>query len=121
MDEISLLGMEFYAYHGVYPEEQRLGQRFIVDVTLRLPLRAAGQSDDLRDTLDYGEVYRFIRDTVQGERRRLVESVAEGIAHALLDHYPVQAVRVRVTKPSPPFPGTLQGVAVEIERSRSDS
>ncbi|ATY83654.1 dihydroneopterin aldolase [Kyrpidia spormannii] len=121
MDAISLLGMEFYAYHGVFPEEQVLGQRFIADVHLHFSTRAAGQSDDLRDTLDYAEIYRVIRETVEGKKYRLLEAVAERIADALLMRWPVEGVRVKLVKPSPPFPGTMQGVAVEIERFRNDA
>ncbi|MBX6394199.1 MAG: dihydroneopterin aldolase [Alicyclobacillaceae bacterium] len=119
MDEIRLEGMEFYAYHGVIPEEQALGQRFVVDVALRLPLQKSGLSDDLRDTLDYSEVYLLIRDVVEGERHRLMETVAERIAQHILDRYPVDSVRVCVKKISPPFPGPLRGVAVDIERIRT--
>jgi dihydroneopterin aldolase len=119
VDEIRLEGMEFYAYHGVFPEERTLGQRFVVDVALRLPLQKSGLSDDLRDTLDYSEVYRVIRDVVEGERHRLVETVAERIAQQILDRYPVDCVRVCVRKSAPPFPGPLRGVAVDIERIRT--
>ncbi|MDI3328274.1 MAG: dihydroneopterin aldolase [Alicyclobacillaceae bacterium] len=119
MDAIHLMGMEFYGYHGVYDEENRLGQRFVVDVTLRMSLKKPGLSDALPDTLDYSQVYRLIREVVEGERYRLLEAVAENTARRILDRYPVDSVRVRVTKPSPPFPGALGGVAVEIERDRT--
>ena len=59
MDKIILKGMEFYAYHGVMKEEQRLGQRFIVDITMILSLQEAGETEVLSKTVNYAEVYEL--------------------------------------------------------------
>lgn len=119
-DEILLEGMRFYGYHGVHPEEQRLGQRFAVDVALAVSLRRAGEDDDLEATVSYSAAYAEIRRVVEGEPRKLIEAVAEEIAATLLALDPrVQRVRVRVAKPEAPVKGAiLDTVAVRITRWR---
>ncbi len=69
-DEVFLAGLQFYAYHGVNPEERALGQRFLVDVALEADLRAAGRGDDLARTINYSTVYKRIRAIVEGPPRR---------------------------------------------------
>jgi dihydroneopterin aldolase len=119
-DRIQLEGMVFHGHHGTLPAERELGQPFVVDVELRLDLRPAGLSDDLAQTVDYGEVYRRSREIVEGAPVNLVETVAERIAAAVLQDYPtVQAVRVKVAKPHVRLDDTvLAGSAVEILRRR---
>jgi 7,8-dihydroneopterin aldolase/epimerase/oxygenase len=119
-DRILLEGMIFNGRHGTLAAERELGQRFVVDVELRLDLRPAGLSDDLALTVDYGEVHRRAREIVEGEPVNLTETVAERIARAILDEYPaVEAVRVKVAKPHVRLEGTvLAGSAVEIVRRR---
>lgn len=117
MDKIYLHGMQFYGYHGVLSEETMMGQRFIVDVTLGLSLREAGQSDRLDATVNYAEVYDIVKQIVEGSPVQLIETVAERVAeHILRQFHRVATVRVRVTKPSAPIPGVFQDVAVEIKR-----
>ncbi len=120
-DRIRLNEMVFYGYHGVLPEEQALGQRFVVDVELVTALMAAGMSDDLRQTVNYAAVYATVRDIVTGPPRKLIEAVAEQIAAQILaDHGAVERVRVRVRKPAVPIAGAVLGSAeVEIERTRT--
>ena len=71
MDKIYVNGMKFYGYHGVFPEEQKLGQRFNVDVMLTLDLSKAGLSDDLDATVNYKEVYDAVKEIVEGEFREI--------------------------------------------------
>ncbi len=119
-DRILLEGMLFSGHHGTLPAERELGQRFAVDVELRCDLRAAGSTDDLAQTVDYGAVYRQVRAIVEGPPAGLTEVVAERIAAAILErHPPVEAVRVRVAKPNVRLDGgVLAGSAVEIVRRR---
>lgn len=121
MDTIELTGLTFYGYHGAFAEEQRLGQRFIVDVRLALDLAEAGRTDDLTRTVDYGKLAELVRATVEGPPFRLIEALAETIAVAILAAYErVQEVRVRVEKPSAPVAAAPSGlVAVEIRRRRA--
>lgn len=118
-DRIFLSGLTFYGYHGVNPEERRLGQRFVVDLALTLDLEPAGQSDDLTRTVNYSLVYKVVRDAVEGPPLNLIEAVAERIAQTILAQMSVPGVRVRVTKPWAPVKGMVAGeVAVEINRAR---
>jgi dihydroneopterin aldolase len=120
LDTITLSGMEFYAYHGVFPEETKLGQRFILDVAMRLPLEQAGRTDDLTQTINYAEAYELVKRIVEGEPLRLIEAVAERVAMELLRTYTsIHELTVRVTKPHPPFDAQLRGVSVEIQRKRA--
>ncbi len=118
-DSIQLKGMVFYGYHGANPEEQKLGQRFVVDLEVRRDLRPAGLSDNLDDTVSYAALYRVVKEVVEGPSRNLLESVAETIAQRVLDGYDVDAVRVKVMKPEAPIKGSvLQHAAVEVFRER---
>ena len=119
-DRVLLEGMVFFGRHGVLTAERELGQRFVVDVEMRLNLRRAGVSDDLTETVDYREVHRRVREVVEGEPFDLIEAVAERIAASVLESHPgIEAVRVKVTKPDVRLEGTLLGgSAVEILRHR---
>lgn len=119
-DRILLEGMIFTGRHGTLPAERELGQRFVVDIELRLDLRPAGVSDDLTKTVDYGEVHRMARAIVEGEPVGLTETVAERISAAVLENFPpVEAVKVKVAKPNVRLGDTvLTGSAVEILRRR---
>lgn len=115
-DQIHITGLQAYGYHGVEEEERRLGQRFEVNLTLYLPLRKAGCSDRLEDTVNYAEVCQVAQEVLQGPPFQLIERVAEVIAEQLLSRYSIPAVRVQVVKPHPPIPGSLRQVSVEIYR-----
>ena len=120
-DHIFLKGMVFYGYHGATPPEKELGQPFVVDLELEVDLKAPGASDDLRDTVDYSRVYRSVKETVEGPSRNLLESLAEAVAQELLRTFPLDGVRVRVTKPHVPIKGAvLEGAGVEVHRRRGD-
>jgi dihydroneopterin aldolase len=111
--------MEFYGYHGVLPEERKLGQRFRVDVELSLSLAEAGISDDLTQTVNYAGVYQVIREQVEGPPKQLLEALAESLAQSILGRFePVKEVKVSVHKPEAPIPGVLADVGCEIRRER---
>ncbi len=119
MDKIYFNRMAFYGYHGVYPEENKLGQRYLVDLELYLDLGPAGFSDDLKDTINYAEVYQLCQEIVEEERFQLVERIAQQIAERSLAQFPLLAeLMIRVIKPDPPIPGHYESVAVEIRRGR---
>lgn len=120
MDKIFMNQMAFYGYHGVFSEENRLGQRFLVDLTLEADLRPASSSDDINKTVDYGKVYNLVSEIVEGEAKKLVETVAEQIASEILRSFPmIEKCTIKMIKPDPPIPGHYDSVAVEISRSRS--
>ena len=120
MDRIILSGMVFYGYHGVSTEERTQGQRFIVDLEVEADTRRAGTSDDISDAINYAAVHQAVKEVVEGPPKRLLEAVAEEVAQRVLSLFSGDAVRVRVTKPSPPIPGAvMNGMSVEVYRRRS--
>ncbi len=119
MDKILMNQMTFYGYHGLFPEENKLGQRFIVDLELELDLKKAGETDDMNESVNYGHIYNETQKIVEGQAKQLVETVAEDIASTMLDTFQkVQAIKVKVIKPDPPIPGHYDSVAIEIYRER---
>lgn len=119
MDKIILKQLQFYGYHGLFPEENRLGQRFLVDAELFTSLRKAGKSDDMHDSINYGQAFDIIRQIIEGEPKNLIEAVADSVAEALFKTFPsLNGCVIRVVKPDPPIPGQYDSVAVEIERQR---
>lgn len=119
MDKILLNNMQFYGYHGVFSEENRLGQRFNVDVALGADLKEAGRTDEIEASIDYGQVYQVTKEVVEGKAYNLIESVAEKIAERLLETFPsLENCNIKVTKPDPPIPGHYDSAAVEIYRER---
>lgn len=117
-DEITLTGLRVFGRHGVYDEERRVGQDFVVDVTLQVDTRAAAASDDVADTVHYGEMAERIAAIVAGEPVNLLETLAARIADDLLVGDRIDRVRVTVHKPDAPIPLSFADVAVTIERAR---
>jgi 7,8-dihydroneopterin aldolase/epimerase/oxygenase len=117
-DRIQLHGLTVRGHHGVFEHERRDGQEFVVDISVWIDLDRAGASDDLADTLDYGELARRAADIVGGPARRLIEAVAADIADDVLRDERVHAVEVTVHKPQAPIPLTFKDVAVVARRSR---
>ena len=119
LDKIYVNRMEFYGYHGVFSEETRLGQRFAVDLFVSLDLKKAGETDELKYSVNYAELYQVCKDIVEGPPYKLVEAVAEKIASGILTMFAlISEVTVKVIKPDPPIPGHYNSVAVEITRRR---
>ena len=121
MDRIFLRGMRFMACHGVLPHEREVPQPFEVDVEMGLDLRAAGEADDLRQTVNYAEVYDVVSTALTVTRKYLIEALAEEIAEDLLrDFDALRWVRVTVHKPAAPIDGIFSDVGVTILRRRKD-
>lgn len=118
VDEITLTGVRAFGYHGVYADEKRDGQEFVVDVRLRLPLHIAAVTDDVRDTVHYGELAERIVEIVEGEPADLLETLAQRIADDVLVDPRVEEVAVTVHKPAAPIAVPFGDVAVTIRRGR---
>jgi dihydroneopterin aldolase len=118
-DRIVLRGMTFEGRHGLLEEEQERSQPFRIDVELLLNLQPAGVEDDIAETIDYRAVYATCRQIVESTSFRLVEALAEAIAHELLAEFPAAEVGVRVSKPLVDLGGPVDEVGVEIWRTRS--
>lgn len=121
VDKITLNKMEFYGYHGVFQEETKLGQKFIVDIEVSVELKQAGVTDNLEHSVNYGQLFFEVKEIVEGKPYKLIEAVAEKIAAEILKKYLlIETIMVRVIKPNPPIPGNYESVSVEIVRSRKE-
>ncbi len=119
MDKISIENMEIYAYHGVYEDEKKEGQTFIISADLYTDIKKAASSDDLDDTVNYAYVCETIEKAAKDERCDLIETVAENIATAILKEYRgVKKAVITVKKPNAPIPYPFENVGVTVERSR---
>lgn len=116
-DEIHVENLEVFANHGVFPEETRLGQKFLLSLTMYVDARPAGTADCLEQSVHYGEVSAFMTRWMQENTRKLIESAAEGLAEALLLHYPLlKGVTLELKKPWAPVGLPLETVSVKITR-----
>jgi dihydroneopterin aldolase len=120
-DRITLRGLTIRGHHGVYDFERRDGQDFVVDVDLELDLRGASASDDVRDTVHYGELAGALADVIAGEPVQLIETLAQRLADVCLADARVAAATVTVHKPQAPIAHQFADVAVTIRRERSES
>jgi len=119
-DKLILRGLKFHGYHGVKPEERKLGQKFLVDIDAWLDLRLAGHTDCLSDTVSYTDIYRIVKEVLEGPPQNLLESVAQLIASTTFTKHPqISAVGVKVGKPHVAVPGSVDYLGVEILRYRS--
>lgn len=119
MDKILLKGIQFYGYHGVSSVEREVGQKYAVDIEIPYDLKLAGKSDELKDTVNYSKVYKIVTEVGTTESFKLIETLAQKIADAILTNFPcIKSVTVKVMKLTPPIAGTLDYAGVEITRNR---
>lgn len=117
-DKIKIEDLEVFANHGVFPEENVLGQKFLVSAVLYTDTRKAGLEDDLSASIHYGEVSAFITDYLKGHTFKLLERIAEGLAEEMLVKIEgLEKVKLEIKKPWAPVGLPLKTVSVEIERS----
>lgn len=116
-DEIRIEKLEVYAYHGVYPQEQRKGQTFYVNAVLYTDIRRAAEKDELTLSVDYGDVCYFIDAWMRENTRKLLESVTEELAQAILLKYDlISGVDLEIRKPEAPIRLPFGCVSVKISR-----
>ncbi|HEY3007447.1 MAG TPA: dihydroneopterin aldolase [Micromonosporaceae bacterium] len=115
-DRIALTGLRARGRHGVYDFERATGQEFVVDVVLELDLSAAAESDDVADTIHYGELSDRIVDIVGGEPVSLIETLAQHVMDVCLGDPRVRAATVTVHKPQAPIAHEFTDVAVTLRR-----
>ncbi|MDO4173333.1 MAG: 2-amino-4-hydroxy-6-hydroxymethyldihydropteridine diphosphokinase [Eubacteriales bacterium] len=117
MDEIHIKGLEVFAHHGVFPEETRLGQKFVVSADLRVDLHQAGISDDLNQSIDYGAVCAEIHTFLTQRTFQLLEAAAEQLCTHLLLRLPLlESIRLEIEKPWAPIGLPLRTASVSMER-----
>jgi len=118
MEQIRLNGMEFYAHHGCYPEEQRTGNQFLVDVVMDVEMEKASKTDDLNDALNYAEVYELVKYEMS-IRSNLLEHVSARILDKIFERFPnLERAEVIVSKLNPPVDGKVKSVSISQQRSR---
>ena len=116
MDKIIVKNIKAYGYHGALTEENILGQNFYADVTLYRSLQRAGLTDELNESISYVDVYYDVEDIIKNKRFKLIEALAEMIAHTLLVKYSIEKVEVEIRKPGAPINGSFDYVGVGITR-----
>ena len=118
MDKIEIRNLEIFANHGVFPEENVLGQKFVVSATLYTDTRKAGLTDELTASIHYGEVSHMITKFAKEHTYKLLEALAENLCQMLLSELPLlKKITLRIEKPWAPVGLPLDTVAVEITRS----
>ena len=116
MGQIRLNGMEFYAYHGCYREEQLIGNHFLVDITMDTAMEEASKSDDLSDALNYAEVYELVKQEM-AVRSHLLEHLSARILDSIFERFPqLERAEVCVAKLNPPVGGQIRSVSVSQQR-----
>jgi dihydroneopterin aldolase len=114
---LKLTGMRFFGHHGVHSKETENGQAF--GATVALELASFPVADRLEATVDYTAVHAVVRSVLEGPPRKLIETLAEEVATALLREFDqAMSVEVEVTKPEPPVDFPFEGVSVRVVRGR---
>lgn len=119
---IELDDMEFYAFHGCYAEEQRVGNRFIVNLSLDVECERAAVSDNIADAANYLEAYEIVRHQM-AEKSHLLENVAARIAAELMSKLKPKGLRsgkVKISKMTPPVGGAMRSVSVTMNFNCDD-
>lgn len=118
-DHIRLSRIAIFAFHGVYPEEQKLGQRFYISLDCELDLSAAGVADDVNESVDYAQLAERVQEIAVTKVYNTLEGLAEAIAGTCLIELPrLKAISVTVEKPGAAIAAIFDGVSVTITRAR---
>jgi 7,8-dihydroneopterin aldolase/epimerase/oxygenase len=119
MGKISLEGMEFFAYHGCFSEEQVIGTKFVVDMDVEADTSAAEQSDHLHDTLNYVNLYHAVKTEME-QKSHLLEHVGGRIVSSVEEQFPsVTSIKLRISKLNPPVGGKVEKVSFTTSWSRT--
>jgi len=120
-DSIFLQGLVFYGYHGVMPEENKVGCRFLLNVTCDLDLSSAALSDELDDTISYADLFETIREAFGEKQFKLLEAVAQHIIDRLFAAYPqLNRIKIRVSKLEAPIAISVGEFGVKLVRERKN-
>ncbi|HNV95958.1 MAG TPA: dihydroneopterin aldolase [Bacteroidales bacterium] len=118
MAYIQLEGMEFYAYHGHFKEEQKVGNHFIVELSIKTDIKKAAESDNLDDALDYQKVYKLIEEEMQ-QKTFLLESLLMRIVRRLFNEFnQIEHLVLEISKMNPPLGGKVKNVSLVWEGTR---
>ena len=120
MGLVSLKGLEFFAYHGYYDEEQKVGNKYSVDVTVKADLKSAAVEDALSQTVNYEGLYRIVKENMQ-IRSRLLEHIGYEVIQSIFQEFLlVQWVEISISKFNPPIGGVCKEARVTLTEERPD-
>lgn len=120
MGKITLEGLEFFAFHGYYDEEQKIGNKYGVDITIESSLDKAGADDKLSETINYEELYQIIREEMS-KPSRLLENIGGRIMNAVFTNFPlVTFIEISISKFNPPIGGICKRAVVSLTSARPD-
>ena len=115
---VDITGLSVYTHHGVSAAEQEVGQRLLIDISFELDQCDATVTDELEDTVDYAAVCEQVWLAAQKKSYKTLERLCSAIADHLMDHFNVESVMIRATKPEPPIPLPVGDVSVEVWKER---
>lgn len=116
MGTIKIIGMEFYAYHGCFLEEQVVGNHFLVDIEMEADCTLPRQTDNIKDAVNYQTAYELVKKEMQ-QKSHLLENVAGRILDSLFKNLPnIKKVSVRVAKQNPPMGGSIKETSVTLTK-----
>lgn len=116
MGLIEIEGMEFYAYHGHFKQEQVVGNKFLVNIAIETNCTNAGQSDNLKDALDYQKVYSLIKEEME-QKSFLLENICKRVLDRLYNEFDtIQKATIKVSKINPPMGGQIEKVSITLSR-----
>ena len=116
---IEVRGLTLYTHHGVSAAEREVGQRLVFDLAFDVDDCAATVTDDVEDTIDYGDVCQYVALAASERSFKTLEALCSSIADRLIERYGATAVSVRAAKPEPPVPLPVEEVAVEVFKEGS--
>lgn len=120
MVKITLEGLEFFAFHGYYDEEQKIGNKYGIDISIETSLKKAGTDDKLSETIDYEELYKIIRKEMNIPSR-LLENIGGRIMNAVFANFPlVTFLKISISKFNPPIGGICKRAIVTLSSARND-
>jgi len=120
MGRIALEGLEFHAFHGVYPHERESGNWFEVDIAVETDFSKAARQDDLSGTVNYEVLFRMVKDEME-QPSKLLETVAGKIVDDIMRDFPdVLSVDFKISKLNPPIGGKCKKASVSISKKRQD-
>lgn len=118
MGLIQIEGMEFYSFHGHFREEQIVGNKFLVDLTIETDMDRAARSDNLKDALNYQEAYQLVKAQME-KKSYLLENIAGRILESLFTDLPgIIRATIKVSKLNPPVGGKIHSVSVVLSREK---
>jgi dihydroneopterin aldolase len=121
MHRIALEGLDFFAYHGVLPEEQRIGNRYKIDIAIETDFSLAAMHDSIEHTIDYGKLYAIIADIMQTPAKLLEHIAHKIVVQALVTFEQAQVVEVSVYKQNPPLGGVCAWAKITLREGRAEA